>query len=245
MNNKAILISALLVVTVFMSCATADFTDRVPAVERSQFMDHGDNWRNLRYGEIIPVFRSGTTLYMEIYNTAQSNELPQELWEKLDAEVMAKEFGAEKVLINGPRYWLINEMDGGGATADGKVANFGGIEMTQRAILENSIFGGAIGSKAYSEKTVERTTKYTFWKDNMVYEITNDRGEVYRMQSYSQIDDPKLTIDDLEFLGERLNLLKGWSYAARVLVEDSYLVSDGSTTVITDELHNTYQKIMD
>jgi len=75
---------------------------------------------------------------------------------------MAEEYGAEKVLLNGPRYWLINEMDGGGATADGKVANFGEIEMTQRATIESSVFSGAIGSKSYSEKTVQRTTKYTF-----------------------------------------------------------------------------------
>jgi hypothetical protein len=244
MKNKKIVISLILLITMFTSCATADFTDRVPAVEKVQFIDHGDNWRNLRYGEIIPVFRSGTTLYMEVYNSVESNELPQELWGKLDAEAMEKEFDAEKVLLNGPRYWVINKMDGGGATKDGKVANFGGIEMTQRAVLKSSIFSGAVGSKAYDEKTVNRSTKYTFWKDNMVYEITNDKGEVYRMQAYSQMTDPELTIDKLEFLGERLNLPNGWIYAARVLEEDSYLISKGSTTIITDELHNTYQKIL-
>ncbi len=40
---------------------------------------------------------------MVIYNTVGSNELLQELWEKIDAEAMKKEFGAEKVLLNGPR----------------------------------------------------------------------------------------------------------------------------------------------
>jgi len=79
----------------------------------------------------------------------------------------------------------------------------------------------------------------------MVYELTNDKGDVYRMQSYSQIADPNLTIEGLELLGERLDLPKGWSFAARVLEEDSYLISDGATTIITDELYNTYQKIVD
>jgi len=91
------------IVPMLTSCTTVEFTKRIPAVERTQFIDHGDNWRNLRYGEVIPVWKKGTKLYMEIYNTVYSNELPQKLWEKLDAKAMAEEYGAEKVLLNGEK----------------------------------------------------------------------------------------------------------------------------------------------
>ena len=77
----------------------------------------------------------------------------------------------------------------------------------------------------------------------MVYELTSPEGDVYRMQSYTQLVDPTLTIDDLETLGERLELPEGWRYQARVLGEDSQLVADGLAFVINDDFLNAYQKI--
>jgi hypothetical protein len=40
-------------------------------------------------------------------------------------------------------------------------------------------------------------------KQEMVYELINPEGDVYRMQSYAQDVDPTLTIDDLETLGDQ------------------------------------------
>ncbi len=222
-----------------------EFKNRIPAVEKSQFIDHGTNLRNLRYGEIIPVFRKGAKLYLEVYNTINSNELPQELWEKIDTDALAKEYGAMTVLANGPRYWVVNKIGAGNMSSEGKIANFGGIEMTQRATLNTTIFKGAIGEKKYTENEVHRETSYYYWKGNMVYELTSPKGEVYRMQSYSQQVDPNLTIQDLETLGSQLDLPTGWSYRARILEEDSKLVAAGTTYVINDELLNTYQKVLE
>ena len=148
------------------------------------------------------------------------------------------------VRINGPRYWVINKMDGRGSSADAKVADFGGIEMTLRAILESKVWEGTVGDASYTVNEVQRTTTYTYYAGNMVYELTSPEGDVYRMQSYSQIFDPTLTIDDLETLGERLELPEGWSYQARVLTEDSELTANGSTYIINDEFGSTYQKVM-
>ena len=55
--------------------------------------------------------------------------------------------------------------------------------------------------------------------------------------------DPNLTIDDLETLGDKLDLPAGWTYPARVLDEDSKLTADGKAYIINDELLNTYQKM--
>ena len=52
-----------------------------------------------------------------------------------------------------------------------------------------------------------RETTYRYFKDNMVYELTSPKGEVYRVQSYAQLED----------LGERLDLPEGWSYKAKIL----------------------------
>lgn len=221
----------------------SEFANRIPKVEKTQYMEDIKDKRNLRYGEIIPVFSKGAKLYVEVYNTMGSNELPQELWEKLDADEMAKKYGAKKVILNGPRYWVLNDIVGSNQTANGKVADFGGIEMTQRAVLYSNIFSGTVGGKTYKENVVDRSTTYEYWKGNMVYELIAPNGSVYRMQSYSQQIDPSLTIDDLKDLGSRLKLPEGWKYRARILKEDSTLTANGKAYVINDEFGNSYQKI--
>lgn len=222
-----------------------EFTTRIPEVEKSQYMDHGEDKRDLRYGEIIPVFRKGAKLYVEVYNTMESNELPEDLWQNLDADEMKEEYGAMTVILNGPRYWVLNDIYGEGKTSEGKVANFGGIEMTQRAALKSNIFSGTVGDKLYEDNVVNRETTYEFWKGNMVYELTSPEGHVYRMQSYSQHIDPTLTIEDLETLGSRLDMPEGWQYNARVLEKDSVLKTNGEGYIINDEFGNTYQRLND
>lgn len=240
------IITALLILFIAVACGEdkIPFNKRIPEVEKSQFIKHPDDWRNLRYAEIVPVFRKGAKFYVEVYNTIGSNELPQELWEKLDADEMTKEYGAQKVILNGPRYWVINQLDAEGETASGKVANFGGIEMTLRATIESNIFEGSVGSKLYEENEVNRETTYHFWKGNMVYELISPKGDVYRMQSYALMKDPTLTIDKLENLGDRLSLPEGWSYRTRVLEENSTMTAAGTAYVINDDLGNSYQKIL-
>ncbi|MEM7373799.1 MAG: hypothetical protein AAF587_34570 [Bacteroidota bacterium] len=239
-------IAGILLMVSIIGCTGSKipFSERIPVAEKSQFIQLPKDWRNLRYGEIIPVFKDGPRLYLEVYNTMGSNELPQELWEKLNTEQMAKEYRAKKVILNGPRYWVVNQIEARGKSSDGKVVNFGGIEMTLRATIEKDIFDGDLGSKLYEENQVKRETTYHFLKDNMVYELTSPTGDVYRMQSYAQIVDPDLTIEQLETLDERLSPPEGWSYQARRLAEDETLTVNGIAYVISDDLGNSYQKII-
>ncbi len=62
------------------------------------------------------------------------------------------------------------------------------------------------------------------------------------MQSYSQKIDNNLQLEDLETLGNRLNLPAGWSYKSVVLEADFVLESqDGFAELVSDELENAYQ----
>ncbi|MBQ4821673.1 hypothetical protein [Aquimarina sp. MMG016] len=225
------------------SCKNQDFSNNIPAVEQTQFTKPPKNLRDYRYGEVIPIFQNSTTIYIEVYNTIGLNELPAEQWEKLNAEELAESYGAKMVRLNGPRYWVLNSMRGSGKTVNGKTVDFEGIEMTLRATLEFKIWDGSALEEHYSDNEVNRETIWMYHKGNMVYELTNPDGEIYRMQSYSQEIDPTLSIRDLEKLQERLQLPKGWSYHFRILEENSELNSNGKAYVITDDLNNTYQKI--
>ena len=62
------------------------------------------------------------------------------------------------------------------------------------------------------------------------------------MQSYAQIVDPDLTIEDLSTLGDRLSPPEGWTYGIRTLEEDFLLDSAGLAYVINDDYDNSYQR---
>ena len=216
----------------------------IPEVAPTQSMPRPADLRDFRYCEVIPVFRDKLTLKVEIYNTIGQNDCPPALWARLDAKAMEKQYGAVAVKLNGPRYWVLNRIEGGGATAAGKIVNFGGIQMKQVAVLETKVWQSTVGDKFYQENKVHRTTTFFYQKNNRVYELVSAKGAVYMMQSYARIADAKLTLAALETLGASLKLPKGWSYRTRVLTEDVELKAKGLAYVINDNLYNSYQKVL-
>ncbi len=216
----------------------------IPTVTQTQFMMPPDDLRDFRYCMIIAAFRKGLNVNIDLYNSMSLNDCPTAAWNALDQEELKKTYGAVEIRMNGPRFWVLNQISGTEVTATGQIVDFGGIEMQRISQLEVSIFQGSSGSEPYEENEVQLSTRYSYHANNMVYELSSPNSEVYRMQSYSQIIDPNLSINDLESLGERLNLPAGWTYNARVLTEDSELKADGLAFVINDDLGNSYHKIL-
>jgi hypothetical protein len=238
------LLLIILLSATMAGCAAIARPKSIPAVPQSQSFPPPPDLRDFRYCEIIPVFQTRLTFHVEVYNTMGLSDCPADLWAKVDAASIAKEHDAKVVKLNGPRYWVLNRIVGGGATAAGKIVDFGGIEMKLLAVLETKLWEGTVGDAFYTPNEVQRTTTFSYWAGNMVYELLSPEGDVYRMQSYAQIVDPTLTIADLETLGERLDLPEGWRYETRILAEDSELKASGLAYVINDDLLNSYQKVM-
>jgi hypothetical protein len=238
----AILLVSMLSV-VLAACGSPSQSQAIPVVTPSQSMPVPADLRDYRYCEIMPVFQSGLTLNIEVWNTTGLNACPADLWAKLDANAMAKQYGANLVKLNGPRHWLFNKVTAGGATAAGKFEDFGGIEMKQLATLQLYIWQGSAGGTFYTPDQVNRTTVFTYWAGNQIYELISPKGDTYIMQSYAQIVDPNLTINELNTLGGRLNLPKGWQYQTRTLDADLELSANGVAYVLQDDLQNSYQKM--
>ena len=116
--------------------------------------------------------------------------------------------------------------------------------MKKVATIELKLWDINIRDSAYTETEVERYNSWIFFSGNTVYELVSPEGDVYRMQSYSQMVDPTQTIDDLETLGDRLDLPDGWGYQVRVLETDSELAADGVAYMIKDEFFNAYMKVL-
>jgi len=72
--------------------------------------------------------------------------------------------------------------------------------------------------------------------------LVSPSGEVYVMQSYSQIVNPTLSIKDLSTLDQQLKMPTGWSYKSRVLENELSLIANGTAYVLQDNLSNSYQR---
>lgn len=236
---------SLSLITVLLLGITSNATVAgVPSVKATQTLPRPADMHDVRYCEVIPVFRDGVSFNVEVYNTITLNDCPAVLWTQLKSDVLSKQFDAIQVKLNGPRYWVMNRAEGSGDTVSGKVADFGGIQMRQLATLNMKLWQTIAGDRPYKEMTVQRSTIFVYSKDTTVYELINPKGDVYLMQSYAQIVDPNMNLQKLDQLGARLKLPKGWSYRTRVLSQELGLKVNGKAHIIQDDFQNTYQKVM-
>ncbi|AQT79782.1 hypothetical protein B1R94_11660 [Mycolicibacterium litorale] len=199
-------------------------------------MTEPDDVFNKRYGEVLLVTVTEAGPEASVYNSYPLNDCPAELWDKLDAEAIAKENGAVAALLNGPRYWLMSSIEKV-AGGEQETKTFGGIEMIKQATVAMSSMNPA----PYSVNRVDRKTVFNFDAGRPVFELVDPQGQQWVMQTYSQIVDAGLTLDDLAQIGSRLNLPEGWTYQTRTLTER---LSVDTTTrdahVTQDDLANTY-----
>jgi hypothetical protein len=73
-----------------------------------------------------------------------------------------------------------------------------------------------------------------------IYQLTNDKGNIYTMHSFCQGIDQNLQISDLQNLGKRLKMPHGWSFDSYVLENDLKIECGVDGAVVIDELMNTY-----
>jgi hypothetical protein len=197
--------------------------------------------RNARYCEIIPIVREGLRLKATVYNTLGLNDCPAAIWNAITEDAMKQRFDALTVLLNGPRYFIMDSIAAGGATKAGDTIEAGGLKLTERATIDLGLLD--LLHRPYREQTINRDTRYTFKAGRPVFTLDADDGSRYVMQAFSQIVDKSLSYDDLATLGAKLKPPSGWRYSSTVLEKDLVLGAAGKATVIQDELENTYQKI--
>jgi hypothetical protein len=197
--------------------------------------------RNARYCEIIPVMRDGFHLKATVYNTLGLNDCPPAVWDAITEEAMKQRFDALTVLLNGPRYFIMDSIAASGATKAGETIEAGGLKFTERATIDLGLLD--LLHRPYRERTINRDTLYTFKAGQPVFMLEAADGSRYVMQTYAQIVDKDLSYDDLPTLGAKLKLPSGWRYSSTVPDKDLMLGAAGKATVIQDELENTYQKL--
>jgi hypothetical protein len=197
--------------------------------------------RNVRYCELIPVVRHGLHLTATVYNTLGLNDCPAAVWDKITEAAMKKRFGALKVVLNGPRHFVMDAIAAEGDTASGKTVEAAGLSLTARATIDVGLFD--LRSRPYRERTIARETRYVFKAGKPVFLLVRPDGARYAMQSYAQIIDKSLSYADLPTLGARLKLPAGRRYEIMTPDADLVLGALGKATVVQDDLQNTYEKL--
>ncbi len=200
-------------------------------------MKERDHLRNVRYCEILVVTRHGLSATAAVYNTLGLNDCPEQQWKALDPDQLKKENNAYRVIMNGPRYFM---MDRNALRNPGPTRNFDGLQARLLAQIEVEKNSKRL---PYVENTVDRESQYVYEPGKNVYELLAPNGRSYIMQSYSLEVDPNLNEAALTGLSSRLTLPKGWQYRVRQLSEPLIVRNTGSKAyVLQDDLKNSYQR---
>lgn len=196
---------------------------------------------NARYCEVLVARASPPAGFsIEAYNTVGCNACPDEDWAALDADALGQELASVYVRLNGPRHWLLDSISSS-TTSSTCDAVFGGIEMSLVAEIPVSL-GDLSADLTYTVNSVSRDTVWHYNAGRQLFVLEDPSGRCFAMQSYSQKVDASLGLDDLEALGQRLDLPAGWSYRAITLDTDFALEApDGEAQLVADELENAYQ----
>ena len=194
--------------------------------------------RGDRYCEVALAFLSTGAIEAEVWGTQGLNDCPEADWASIDPAAIGDAFGATAVILNGPRYWVLDGFTG--ERPDEAPRLFGTLELQLLATL--TLAPDTVSSVPYVERTVARNAEFTYWAGAEVYELVAPDGAVYVMQSYAQIVDSGLSEADLPGLAARLALPTGWAYRARTLDAPLVVSTPGEATVVQDELQNTYSR---
>jgi uncharacterized protein (DUF1330 family) len=211
---------------------------RLPAPQSGPLFD-------FRYCEVLLFYVGATGLRADVYNSMLLGNCPQDLWDALDAQQIADDYGAQLAGLNGIRFWVLDLIEAAMPPGPPVIEDFGGIPMRLAASVEVAAGAEGVGEPApYAVNRVSRDTVFHYVAGRQVYELEDPTGIRYRMQSFTRGQDPDQQLVDLQRLGQRLDLPQGWSFHVSLLEEDSKLPTlDGIAEVITDDLGNTYQRV--
>jgi hypothetical protein len=174
-----------------------------------------------------------------VYSTEGLNDCPDAAWSKIDTASLKAETAVDIVVLNGPRYWMLDSLKGS-SLQDPTTRTLGGIDMRQAGAIDLATADLATLKNPYTQHTITRDSAFHWYAGKTVYELVDASAHVYDMQSYSVQTSPQ-TEASLANLGSQLKLPQGWSFRTRVLDKDLDLTAKGGeATVVQDDLANTY-----
>jgi hypothetical protein len=107
-------------------------------------------------------------------------------------------------------------------------------------------FNANISGLAYTPSNVVRDATWTYFANNMIFELLDPSGNLYVMQSYARFVDPTLSYENLQdvaYMTSQLDLPAGWSYSIAQLAQQFDNNSQGNAILVQDTLGNSYMQV--
>lgn len=107
-------------------------------------------------------------------------------------------------------------------------------------------FNANISGLAYTPSNVVRDATWTYFANNMIFELLDPSGNLYVMQSYARFVDPTLSYENLQdvaYMTSQLGLPAGWSYSVAQLAQQFDNNSQGNAILVQDTLGNSYMQV--
>src|SRR6266853_3134980 len=229
-SNKMTLFTAAMAAVLIAGCESASAQ---PGQHETLKAYTFTNTRDMRFGEILVVKKSG----VEVYNTTGMNDCPASVWDAMDPKKLANQLGAMEIIKNGPHFWMMDEQ----TASFGETATFEGLEARWAATLSLAIAKAQTGRHPYTIFMPKKTQKMVYSKGKPVYELVDAKGNAYVMQAH----DAQFPIESLATLGQRLKKLPtDWQYRTRILTEDLVLDLKPDQTIyaVGDEFNQYYTR---
>jgi hypothetical protein len=116
----------------------------------------GTGFYNKRYCEILELEGLPPDATITVWNTAGLNDCPQAAWKALDAAALAQELGDTALILNGPRYFLMDET----TSETGGIASFQGLHMQRVATIAVHT-PEQLAPTPYTEHSISRVNTWT------------------------------------------------------------------------------------
>lgn len=185
------------------------------------------NTRELIYCEMEFDYDGGT----DVFNSTGLSDCDAQIWNFMDLDGLAAQFGYNSLTQNGPQYWAMDILTLNG----GEPVNIGGIEMRYGATIPPS--NG--GVPPYTPFNPEKIQFMVYEAGKPVYELVDPSGNTYVLQGRKQW----VQYSSLPTLGDQMTQLPdSWSYQSRILDADLILnlTEDTANTSVVDEFGQVY-----
>lgn len=183
----------------------------LPSDDVGATLKRKDGIRGRRYGEIILIGTDPATRRQvgSVYNTTGLNDptgtgdsCPQELWDRIDVQVLTKEYNALGTVKNGPRLWCLDWIEG----MTGAERDFAGLKAHWGMWLDVTEQMRQQSASAYAPATGRRDTQMGVYAGSPAFILDDPDGDSWVMKSVSLITHPEQTYEGLMGLGDRLKL---------------------------------------
>ncbi|MDH3726224.1 MAG: hypothetical protein OER77_01725, partial [Myxococcales bacterium] len=139
----------------------------------------------------------------DVYGTQGLSDCPLSQWEALDPDAIREELNALQILMNGPRFWLIDSVTA--FSEIGETRFFGELQM--RLIASIALSPGEISQGPYQERSVVRDTEFVFVAGSEGFTTAAGAGES-TSRTATGPDSPSATTAGLRFA--RLSPARCW-----------------------------------